>query len=262
MNRVLKIVSVAIVTLLFMGFGAQTHARAFFPSIGAVKGVSTLRVPVLLYHYVRPPPTDDPLGVKLSIDPAQFQKQLSFLLQNGYTPISPDLLYAALQSRVTLPKNPVLLTFDDGTEDFASTVFPLLTLYGVPATVYVIPAFVGTKGYMTWEELRDVSASPLVTIGGHGLNHAPLTSLPKDVARRQIILTKNVLSTVTGQPVRTFAYPNGQFNNDIARMAGEAGYTTAFTAAKGLDQSFDSRFTLPRLHAGNSLSSLQRVLVR
>ncbi len=241
---------------------SPVHARPFFPSVGSVRGTSTVRVPVILYHYVRTIPLGDQLGAKLSIDPEQFKSQLLFLLKSGYAPISPDHLYAALQSKVQLPDNPIVITFDDGTEDFATTVFPILNSYGVLATVYVIPAFVGTPGYMSWQQLRDVAASPIVTIGSHGLNHVPLTSLPRDVARRQLILTKNILSTVTGQPIRTFAYPNGQYNKDIASMAGDAGYTTAFTTRKGVDHSVGNRLEAPRLHAGSSVVSLQRALTK
>lgn len=244
----------------FISYAPRVSARIYFPTVGSVRGSSVINAPVLLFHYVRQIPLNDPLGAQLSVDPEQFKRQIEYLIRHGYTPVTPDFLFAALQSRVRLPENPVILTFDDGTEDFASTVLPIATSYGVPVTVYVIPGFIGASGYMSWQQLRTVSASPLVTIGGHGLNHVPLTSLPRDVARRQLILTKNVLTTLTGQPVRSFAYPNGQYSKEIVSLVSDAGYTIAFTTRKGADHVTSKRLELPRLHAGSSVTSLQQAL--
>lgn len=235
-------------------------ARAYFPTIGSVRGAQSINVTTLLYHYVRYVPSDDVLGASLSVTPNVFTEQLQYLLAHGYSPITPDTLYEALKGNDCLPDKPVLLTFDDATADFASTVYPIIQAYGVPVTVFVVPGFVGTKGYISWNQLRTIGRSHLVTIGGHGLNHVSLTRLNRDVAERQIIITKNILAAMSGQRITSFAYPNGSFNGAITKMVVDAGYATGFTADDDTAVSYDTRMTLPRIRAGQSVTTLERAL--
>lgn len=224
---------------------------------------TTVEVPVLLFHYVRPLPENDELGVKLTVTPPVFVDQLTYLVQHGYHPISTDELCAAVQSRgVVLPKKPVVLTFDDGTEDFYTTVFPTLRAFGIPATVYMVAAFTGTHGYLTWNQLRTLGTSSQILIGGHGLNHVSLTTLPNAVAQDQLTLTRNMLMHATGQPINTFAYPNGAVNDTIARMAPVAGYSCAFSTRTSSQHTLGQRYVLPRIHAGSSVQSLADALTR
>lgn len=250
------------VLFLFGSVETRAAARPYFPTIGRVLGASTVRVPVVLYHYVRPIPDDDTLGAMLSVSPESFVQQLAYLLGQGYTPVTPRSLLAALRGAEQLPEKPIILTFDDGTEDYMSTVVPILSSYKIPSTVFVIPGLVNTHGYLTWNQLRTLGASPMVTIGGHGLNHVNLPALETGTARRQITITKNLLSMMSGQDIIAFAYPNGSFSPAVVRMVDRAGYGIAFSTVAGVQQSFGSRFTLSRIRAGGSVESLRKALER
>src|SRR5262249_48520329 len=78
----------------------------------------TVRVPILMYHYVRISPNpSDRLGFNLSVTPADFSRQMDWLAANGYHPIDFDDLRGYLLGREDLPSRPVILTFDDGYRD-------------------------------------------------------------------------------------------------------------------------------------------------
>ena len=88
---------------------------------GATDPDTGLFVPIVLYHE---PPTD-------------FETQLQYLIQHGYTSITPDQLAGALYWHQALPAKPILITFDDGYED-QMQAFTLLQKYDMKATFYII----------------------------------------------------------------------------------------------------------------------------
>ena len=71
-----------------------------------------------MYHYISvPPPDADIYRRDLSVSPANFERQLGYLIENGYTTITlRDLVYH-LTVGDSLPEKPVILTFDDGYRD-------------------------------------------------------------------------------------------------------------------------------------------------
>lgn len=237
-------------------------ARPYFPipTTSRVLGVRSINVPVLLYHYVRELPPNDPIGASLSITPAAFRQQLTFLLDKGYSPISLQQFSRALFEGQALPPKPVLLTFDDGTADVATTVFPILQAYGVPATAFVVAGFVDTAGYISWAQLRMLSRSPLISIGSHGLNHVSFTALDNDVADRQLTLSRNYLRAAVSQAIPAVAYPNGAFTPRTIDGVIQAQYSLGFTTRRGTLHSSDRPFELPRIRAGGSVRSLEQAL--
>lgn len=89
---------------------------------------------------------------------------------------------------------------------------------------------------MTWDELRLLSADPLVSIGAHSINHFNLMKLDADEARREIADSKSIIATTLGVPVTTFAYPYG--NSDAAgsrefALCAEEGFAASVTTRLG-----------------------------
>lgn len=102
---------------------------------------------------------------------------------------------------------------------------------------------------LTSEQVRVLSARG-VEIGGHTVSHPILTSVTDDVAKREIMAGKQRLEEITGKPVLTFAYPNGQPNRDYAArhvaMVREAGFELAVSTACGVGGDSSDFHQLPR----------------
>ena len=78
----------------------------------------TLRVPILMYHYISvSPPGADAVRRDLSVSPEALEAHLRYLQQEGYTAITLRDLSMALQCGYPLPPKPIVLTFDDGYRD-------------------------------------------------------------------------------------------------------------------------------------------------
>ena len=208
-----------------------------------------LRVPILMYHYISANPKwpDDLLRTRLSVPPKQFAAQLDYLQRAGYTTITLDDLTAALRDGAPLPGKPLILTFDDGYEDFYTNAYPLLQQYNDKATIYIISHKVGLQGYMTWEQLRELAASPLITIGAHTRTHPALATLSAEQSWEEMAGSKTDLEGELGIAVRHLAYPYGSFSATTLEQVQQIGFDTAVTTHEGLSHSLDHILALRRV---------------
>jgi peptidoglycan/xylan/chitin deacetylase (PgdA/CDA1 family) len=125
----------------------------------------------LVWHDITPSPGKD----RLAVTPRQLERELNLIKSKGYTPVSLRQLKAAHAGKARLPHKPILLCFDDGLKSYRTLALPLLRRYGYPSVLSVVTGWVDGKDappeysgkLMTWNELRKVSASPLVEIASH-----------------------------------------------------------------------------------------------
>jgi peptidoglycan/xylan/chitin deacetylase (PgdA/CDA1 family) len=186
-------------------------------------------IPVLYYHSVMVEP-----GNELRIPPEQFEAQIKYLSEHDYHVISLDQLYRFYYENGTLPKNPVVITFDDGYEDNYTNAYPILKKYGYNATVFAVTSYISSKGYMSWDQLQELEDKGW-QIEGHTVNHPHLgkDKLSNTDLKRELREAKDILEKRFGRSVRFFAYPYGDYNTDIVGEVKEAGYLMAFTTERG-----------------------------
>ena len=234
---------------------------------GADPAASTpvaVTVPILYYHRIIAPPrgfrqwtrAQRERFLAYDVVPAAFEAQLDWLVANGYTTILPRDLAAFWDSGAALPERPVMITFDDGTHDWASTVLPLLQARGMVAEFYVTLQSLPSGG-MTWRELRELAAAGM-GIGAHGLHHRQLAGLGgKDpavseaVMRREASLPRTIIEAHLGIVPDSIAYVGGGFDATLRRIVREAGYTTARSILHGNTQVEGRRYTLRVVRIGS-----------
>ena len=180
------------------------------PKIEVKKGVN---VPVLMYHAV----SDDMWGIEeLFVSPANMEKQLAYLVDNGYDPIwFEDLAHLEDYDK------PVLLTFDDGYDDNYTELFPLLKKYQVKATIFVIGNAMGWSHKMTRAQVREMSDSGLVSIQSHGYTHDNMDMMDEATLEYELSESKKVLAEVTGRIPYVLCYPSGRYSNLTLKVAQE-----------------------------------------
>jgi peptidoglycan/xylan/chitin deacetylase (PgdA/CDA1 family) len=107
-----------------------------------------------------------------------------------------------------------------------------------------------TNSILSIHELRELSKCPLITIGAHSHCHNILTQLSDDEIKKSIKTSKQLLETWIGRPVQYFAYPNGNYNDDVVNIFKKADFECSLTTvAKPWDDS-ESFFTIPRIGIG------------
>jgi peptidoglycan/xylan/chitin deacetylase (PgdA/CDA1 family) len=206
---------------------------------------SGVRVPILVYHSVRPSFIGQTrIQRELDVEPAVFDKELSHLEERGYTVITLDALVDNLTKGTLLPSKPVVLTFDDGWGDQYENALPLLEKHRIKATFFVYTNALGHKHFMTWEQIKDLDARGM-TIGAHTKTHPYLPKIVDPARLRdEIIGSKKALEQRLGKEVRLFAYPFGHYNEQIISIVKEVGFAAARSTYVGAVHTKGDLYTL------------------
>ena len=124
--------------------------------------------------------------------------------------------------------NYISFTFDDGFADLYSIAYPIMKQYKIPFTLFIIEDFIGRPGYMTMDQIKELSSDPLVEIGSHGVSHKNLTTLTEEEIVDEIRGTKKRIENILGKRINKFAYSHGQYNDVCLNYVKV--YDTAFAA--------------------------------
>jgi peptidoglycan/xylan/chitin deacetylase (PgdA/CDA1 family) len=101
-------------------------------------------------------------------------------------------------------------------------------------------------GMMTWEQVREMSAQG-ITFGGHSLTHSLLIYESDDTLEREVRGCRTVLEGKLGRKVRSFAYPNGDWDARVRAAVVRAGFDCAFATQSGWHSPDSDRFTIRRI---------------
>jgi peptidoglycan/xylan/chitin deacetylase (PgdA/CDA1 family) len=246
----------SVANLVLRGQTEWTFTTAPSPAPALAPGPTAARIPILVYHYIRNnPDSRDTLGFGLSVTPANFAAQMDWLAQNGYHPVAASDLVEYLAGHRGLPSKPIVITFDDGYQDFYSTALPILRRHDFTAVSYVVPGFIGRPGYMTAAEVVSAQGAGF-EIGAHTVDHVNLTTQSVDGLRYQLSASKEALERLLKRPITAFCYPYGKFGAREANAVAAAGYQDATTTQGGSYRTMANRFAWPRLYVkgGESLA--------
>ena len=248
------------------------NSEAFYAEMtrGMPQGFSTstsvairlhMKVPILVYHIVRPSYPSDSQAVKaLAQTPEIFDAQMAYLTAAGYHVIPLSLLEENLTQGAPLPPNPIVLSFDDGWRNQFIYAFPILQKYHYTATFFVFTNAIDRHGFLTWDNLR-VLRDAGMTIGSHTLSHPFLTKITNpDTLWSEINTSKRILEKNLGIPVSEFAYPFGQYNATITALVKQAGYTSARGdyVTRGNTQTREQLYELSALNAPTTIGLFSR----
>lgn len=204
-------------------------------------------IPIIMYHYVRAVDANkDPLGYNLSINPSDFEKQIKYLKDQGYVGIH---LADLVDGKV--PKKAVVLSFDDGLEDFYTTALPILQKYEFTASNSVITGMIGAHEHMTVEQIRECVKAG-IEITSHTVSHLDLPKQSPAEIKKQLVESKKFLEKTFELKVIGFIYPSGKFNDIVVQAVRDAGYKIAATTQYGeADLAKNKILLLPRIRIDN-----------
>ncbi|WP_051263196.1 S-layer homology domain-containing protein [Tuberibacillus calidus] len=209
-------------------------------------------IPVLCWHNF---PTNGK-GDSLNTDPKAFEKQLTYLKEQGYQTITVEDLVNG-----QIPAKPIMLTADDGYLSTYTNAFPILKKLNMKMTVFIIVSSVGeTPGqnpHFTWEQAKEMEDSGLVDIESHTFDQhrrindeigkeylvTPFdTETHEDYVNRitnDLALSKSEIESHLNKEVVGFAYPFGVYNDEVEHIAQSIGFKAIFTTNFGVNSLSD-----------------------
>jgi peptidoglycan/xylan/chitin deacetylase (PgdA/CDA1 family) len=209
---------------------------------------STVKVPILMYHYISRPPADaDIYRNDLSVSPENFRKQMLYLVEEGYSTIDLYDLSMTITNKGSLPDKPIILTFDDGYIDNYQNAFQILQEFDLKGTFFVATGFVdaGNPNYMDWTMIEEMSAAGM-RFEPHSKTHLDLREKERAVLLYEILGSQETIAAHTGYMPRYFAYPGGRYDASLIDILSELDFWGAVTTAVGSWHGYDDRFEWTR----------------
>jgi len=177
----------------------------------------------LMYHELELPGRklcqSEPGYVRYILRIDTFRAQMQWVKNSGFRGLS-------VGEALGYPLEPsVCITFDDGCETDLLAAAPVLMDLGLQATFYLTSGFLGTPGYLSVGQVRELDAMGF-EIGCHSMTHPYLPDLPDPELRREIVDAKLQIESIVGHPIEHFSCPGGRCDARTLEVARRAGYRT------------------------------------
>lgn len=189
-----------------------------------------LGVPVLLYHGLSGSSVhgNDSRDKKYILPASHLQAHLAHIKDLGYRVVLLNEFWPEPRRRNDQVKH-VVVTFDDGLVSDYQEAYPILTEAGVQANFFVNTATIGTRGFLTWQQIAEMQRAGM-SFQSHGHDHVVLIRLSTGALEQQLSKSKQLLEDRVGRPVDFLAVPYGFVNRRIKEIAGQVGYRAVCTS--------------------------------
>jgi peptidoglycan/xylan/chitin deacetylase (PgdA/CDA1 family) len=183
-------------------------------------------VPILVYHALGNPPPGSPFpGLYVSF--GEFRSEIAWLAKHGYQGVTLDQVEKAWYHHGTLPRKPIVITFDNGYPTQATFAPRVLGQYGWPGVLFDI-----TIGHIGPNKIEPLIAKGW-EIDSHSATHPDLTTLSGSALTYQVAGSRRFLERTYHVSSDNFCYPSSEYNSATIAAVRAAGYVGAVTENAG-----------------------------
>ena len=185
-----------------------------------------------------------------------FKKHLEIIKKNNINFINPknfedEIIKNKLQRKV-------LLTIDDGFLSFYENAWPILKKNKIPFILFVSTREVGSTGYMTWEQIKEINKEDFVEIGNHSHTHEYLVDENNDLIKSDIQKSIDIFQEKLDKNSKFFSYPFGEYSKDFKKIIKSFGFQYAFGQHSGVIDDTKDFYELPRFPINEKYGELKR----
>lgn len=228
-------------------------------------------IKVLMYHRIsKEKPSQSGKWHIVQVD--DFRRQLKLIDRLNFMPITFEDYLLYREGKLTLPKKPIILTFDDGHLDTYELALPLLKEFYMRAVIFVLGN--RKQRYADWDGKDHTGViSPLMEdhhirsareegfeIGAHSMTHAVLPELNPQAVCNEINGSKESIESLLGEPIISFAYPYGGVAENVISATRNAGFKFGCGVYTGPPNFGDDHFDIRRLAITSTTNTLQFLL--
>lgn len=190
----------------------------------------------------------------ITMSRADFEQQMQYIKDQGFTPISIDRFYDFLEFEEQAPEKAVVITIDDVGQNTYEVAYPILKKFDYPAAVFVATDLVsGESAALSWDKLREMAGNG-ITVGHASKTLRNLTRRQPDESFEDFIIAVDRELTVPslkfkqelGKAPDYFAYPFGATNELVISLLKKNDFRGALTQAKGSNPFFTNNYLVRR----------------
>lgn len=194
---------------------------------------------IIMYHRV-----NDEINKELSVKERNFKWHMNYLKRKKYKVISMYELYNKIINN-NIDDNFIVITFDDGYEDYYFNAYPVLKKYNLKSTLYLVPGCVetdnvywwdkdiGVSKLLNWKQIKELSNNKIIEIGSHTLYHYDLDKINKDLIDKELRVSKSILEKKLNISIDHFSYPRGIYSEEAEKKL-KGLYKTAVLVFDGI----------------------------
>tara|TARA_B100000886_G_scaffold184357_1_gene126501 strand:+ start:153 stop:1085 length:933 start_codon:yes stop_codon:yes gene_type:complete len=152
----------------------------------------------------------------------------------------------------------LLITIDDGYQSFYENAWPILKKSKIPFILFVSTREVGKKGYMSWENIREIGKYDFVEIGNHSHSHDYLIDFEEQEIRNDLEKSINIFKDELGKNSNFFSYPFGEYSSNLKNIVIDLGFKYAFGQHSGVADYTKNFFEMPRFPINEKYGETER----
>jgi len=184
-----------------------------------------------------------------------FKKHINIIKENNISILNPKNFELEFD-RVSKEKK-ILLTIDDAFSSFYLNAWPILKKDKIPFILFVSTESVGKKGYMSWDEIKEISKEDFVFIGNHSHSHDYLVKYKFEKFKEDILKSKKIFSKKLSHNSKFFSYPFGEYSLEQKKYISK-NFSYAFGQHSGVIDLNKDKYELPRFPINEKYGDLER----
>jgi len=184
-----------------------------------------------------------------------FKEQMKMIEDNNLKFYNPKFLIDEFGNKKD--RKDILITIDDGFKSFYDEAWPYLKENEIPFILFVSTEPVGKRGYMTWDEIREIENSKFGYIGHHSHSHKYLIDMTNDEFIDDIETSTRIFKKELGYSPSIFSYPFGEYSKYMKDYISK-NFKIAFGQHSGVIDLNKDRYELPRFPINEKYGELKR----
>jgi peptidoglycan/xylan/chitin deacetylase (PgdA/CDA1 family) len=184
-----------------------------------------------------------------------FIQQMNLIKNLGYNFYDPKLFIN--EYKKPKDKKKILITIDDGFKSFYNEAWPYLRDNNIPFILFVSTEPVGKRGYMTWDEIREIDNSDIGFIGHHSHTHEYLIDMSEQAFVNDIETASEIFKEKLGYVPSIFSYPFGEYSLYMKKYISK-NFEIGFGQHSGIIDINKDKYELPRFPINEKYGELKR----
>ena len=184
-----------------------------------------------------------------------FQNHLDIIKKNNLSFLDPNNFEFEFNN-VSREKK-ILLTIDDAFSSFYLNAWPILKKNKIPFILFVSTETVGKNGYMSWEEIIEISKEDYVFVGNHSHSHEYLIKYKFEDFKKDINRSIKIFEKKLNYNPKFFSYPFGEYSLEQKKFISNK-FDYAFGQHSGVIDLNKDKYELPRFPINEKYGDLDR----